>query len=214
MQRPATVAGTLRRALGRPAREVSPAPIAPQRSPEDHTRATGQPPAITAAPIAPQRSPEDHTRAIGQAPEAGRPGQPSAAQPLAPGVAAEHLRARGLTASPAERRRRRRKRLAGAAGTLAVIAAAWVAIDRSAQPPSPEQVAERIHESVQRDAAAQSGDPTIKVGKLDCVEIAPGRGNCLADATSSWRPMEGMMLAVSYEPDPRTGDLSWSLRLP
>lgn len=192
--RPATWRGTIEPPVDRAAaapRRAAPKPVsAPMPAP---------PPTTDARAIAEPQSPASGSASAEPEPASTR--------------ARPRTRARQLVATAAQRRQRRRRAAAWSLATAVVLGGLAFAGQRLSAPPSAEAVAERIHEAVQREAAAQSGDPTLRVGPLDCVQLEPGRGNCLADARSQWRPMEGMMIAVAYEPDPG-GELTWTVRLP
>jgi hypothetical protein len=79
---------------------------------------------------------------------------------------------------------------------------------------SPEQVSESAHEQVLRDVIRRTGDYSMTVGKLDCIEILPGRGNCLADLRSKHHRADGLLVAVAYVVDPDDGQLELVVKLP
>ena len=79
---------------------------------------------------------------------------------------------------------------------------------------TPAEVARNAHDQVMRDVIQRTGDYSMTIGPLDCVEIAPGRGNCLADAQSITHKADGLMVAVGYVVDPGNGQLELVVKLP
>lgn len=79
---------------------------------------------------------------------------------------------------------------------------------------APDQVAESAHEQVLRDVIRRTGDYSMSVGKLDCIEMRPGRGNCLADLRSKRHRADGLLVAVGYVVDPDDGQLELVVKLP
>lgn len=150
-----------------------------------------------------------------QAPEGGSAGGPEAGSPApAPGPDASTA-----AASQARRARRARRirRLTLRALPVALVLGGVGALATWASAPStmsPEEVARAAHEQVVRDVVDRTGDFSTTVGKLDCVEIAPGRGNCLADVRSEAHQADALMIAVGYVVDPDDGQLELVVKLP
>lgn len=134
---------------------------------------------------------------------------PQPARPQAePGTFAAGGRARGLS-------RRRRLLLRGVPMLLAlagiVVLIAWATGPNTM---TPAEVSENAHEQVLRDVISRTGDFSMTVGRLDCVEMHPGRGNCLADARSKAHRADNLMIAVGYVVDPGNGQLELVVKLP
>lgn len=66
---------------------------------------------------------------------------------------------------------------------------------------SPTEVASDIHAQVTRQIVDRTDDFSVTVGPLDCVELQPGKGNCLADVTLRGHQSDNVMVAVTYEDD-------------
>lgn len=98
---------------------------------------------------------------------------------------------------------------------LALFAAGGIgaAVARGSSSPDPADVARQIHSDVARDVLSRTGDFTATVGPLDCVEMEPGKGSCLANLTTSAHRADHVMIAVHYEVA-RDGSLTWGVRLP
>ncbi len=99
---------------------------------------------------------------------------------------------------------------------LALFALAGVvgaAVAQGSSTPDPNDVAREIHRDVSRDVLSRTRDYSATVGPLDCVEVRPGHGSCLANFTSNEHRTDHVMIAVAYEvgPDDR---ITWSVRLP
>ena len=98
---------------------------------------------------------------------------------------------------------------------LALFAAAGVgaAVARGSSTPDPSQIARQLQDDVTRDVLDRTGDFTANVGPLDCVEVKPGAGSCLANLTSASHRADHVMIAVSYTVDAH-GHIEWGVRLP
>lgn len=66
------------------------------------------------------------------------------------------------------------------------------------EPASPAEVARDIRDDVTRKVISRTEDYSATVGPLDCVELQPGRGNCLADVALSGHRHDNTMVAVTY----------------
>lgn len=98
---------------------------------------------------------------------------------------------------------------------LALFAAAGVgaAVARGSSTPAPDEVARAIHRDVARDVLSRTGDYSATVGPLDCVEVRPRHGSCLANLTTNAHRTDHVMIAVAYEVGP-DDQLTWIVRLP
>ena len=98
---------------------------------------------------------------------------------------------------------------------LALFAAAGVgaAVAHGSSTPDPTEIAQRLHADVTRDVLSRTGDFTANVGPLDCVEVKPGAGSCLANLTSAAHRADHVMIAVSYSVG-ADGHITWGVRLP
>lgn len=65
-------------------------------------------------------------------------------------------------------------------------------------PKPPSQVASDIHDDVARTIVDRTDDYTATVGPLDCVELQPGKGNCLANVKLAGHHSDHVMVAVTY----------------
>jgi hypothetical protein len=75
------------------------------------------------------------------------------------------------------------------------------------------EVGVAVHDRVVREVIERTHDYSWTVGKLDCVELKPGRGNCLADARSNTHRADHVMVAVAYRPGSH-GQLDLAVKLP
>lgn len=66
------------------------------------------------------------------------------------------------------------------------------------EPASPAEVAGDIRDDVTRKVISRTEDYSATVGPLDCVELQPGRGNCLADVKLAGHRHDQVMVAVTY----------------
>lgn len=94
---------------------------------------------------------------------------------------------------------------------LMLLLGAWVTGPNTM---TPAEVSRNAHEQVLRDVIRRTGDFSMTVGPLDCVEMQPGRGNCLADLRSKTHRADGLMVAVGYVVDPAGGQLELVVKLP
>ena len=99
--------------------------------------------------------------------------------------------------------------LALAGGVVAL--GAWVSGPTTM---TPAEVSHAAHDQVLRDVVHRTGDFSMSVGPLDCIEMQPGRGNCLADLRSETHRADGLMVAVGYVVDPANGQLELVVKLP
>jgi len=98
---------------------------------------------------------------------------------------------------------------------LALFVAAGVGVGaaQGSSTPDPSEVGRRLHADVTRDVLSRTRDFTATVGPLDCVEVHPGKGSCLANLTSSSHRADHVMVAVSYEVG-ENDHIDWGVRLP
>jgi hypothetical protein len=96
---------------------------------------------------------------------------------------------------------------------LFAIGGVGAAVARGSSTPDPAQVAIELHDDIARDVLSRTGDFTATVGPLDCVEVTPGAGSCLANLTSSAHRADHLMVAVRYDVGP-DGHLTWRVRMP
>lgn len=98
---------------------------------------------------------------------------------------------------------------------LALVAAAGVGatVARGSSTPKPSEVARAIHGDVQRDVLSRTKDFTVALGPLDCVELRPRHGSCLANLTSNRHRADHLMVAVYYEVG-EDDHITWGVRLP
>jgi hypothetical protein len=97
--------------------------------------------------------------------------------------------------------------------SLFAIAGVGAAVARGSASPDPAEVAKMLHDDVSRDVLSRTKDFTATVGPLDCVELSPNTGSCLANLTSTSHRADHVMVAVRYEVGAE-GHLTWSVRLP
>jgi hypothetical protein len=144
------------------------------------------------------------TRTVAPArPASGRPSVPTGVPRAAPMVRAA-------------RPRRRRRFLLRAVPLLALaaifpFAISWLHGDHAI---TAQQVEQSAHDEVLRQVIERSGDYSMTIGPLDCVQLGDGWGNCLADAKSNTHRTDHLMVAVGYKVTPGSGSLSLSVRLP
>jgi hypothetical protein len=117
---------------------------------------------------------------------------------------------------PARSRRRRRRLLLRGVPLLALVVAfpfaiGWIHGSRAV---TARQVEQSSHDEVLRQVIERSGDYSMTIGPLDCVQLGDGWGNCLADARSNAHRTDHLMVAVGYKVDPGSGALALSVRLP
>lgn len=112
-------------------------------------------------------------------------------------------------------RRRRRVLLRLAPVVALVLALLFVAVDRLRGPEelTADEVAVQIHDQVTREVIARTDDFSTKLGPLDCVELGPSRGSCLATVSLADHQTDRVMVAVAYEAGPG-GDLKLAIKLP
>jgi hypothetical protein len=96
---------------------------------------------------------------------------------------------------------------------LFVAAGIGAAVARGSATPHPDDVARQIHGDVAREVLSRTRDFSATVGPLDCIEIRPGVGSCLANLTSNAHRTDHVMVSVAYEVGPEE-QLSWIVRLP
>jgi hypothetical protein len=96
---------------------------------------------------------------------------------------------------------------------LFVVVGGGAAVARGSASLDPDDVAAEIHNDVSRDVLSRTRDFSATVGPLDCVEVRPRAGSCLANLTSNAHRTDHLMVAVAYEVGPDE-QLTWSVRLP
>lgn len=133
--------------------------------------------------------------------------RPSAPQPAA-GTALRPSRTAGLS--------RNKRALVRSIPVLLIIALAALLVAWVSGPSTmtPSEVSLNAHDQVLRDVVRRTGDYSMSVGRLDCVEMSPGNGNCLADLRSKTHQADGLMVAVGYVVDPTNGQLELVVKLP
>ncbi len=99
------------------------------------------------------------------------------------------------------RRRRLVLRFIPALTVLGIFVFGVTRVIGAGTPASPAEVAADIHEEVTRQIVARTDDYSAAVGPLDCVELQPGKGNCLADVELSGHRSDNVMVAVTYTDD-------------
>ncbi len=112
-------------------------------------------------------------------------------------------------------RLRRQRLLRRLIPLLAVILLVVFGVQRlggPAAPAEPSEVAAEIRDQVTRDIIARTDDYSVTVGPLDCVELHPGKGNCLADVKLASHRADRVMVAVTYTDD--GGDYDLVIKMP
>ncbi len=130
-------------------------------------------------------------------------------QPLPP------ARARTAYDPRAIARMRRRRMVVRLLPALTVVGLFVFGLSRvlgGASPASPAEVASDIREEVTRTVVDRTDDYSATVGPLDCVELQPGRGNCLADVKLASHRSDNVMVAVTYVDD--GGDYELLVKMP
>ncbi|MDQ8047037.1 MAG: hypothetical protein AAGC46_12750 [Solirubrobacteraceae bacterium] len=79
---------------------------------------------------------------------------------------------------------------------------------------TPAQVSAKAHDEVLRQVIARTGDYSTTIGRLDCVQIEPGKGNCLADYRTQSHQTDGLMVAAAYDLQRGSNDLNLVIKLP
>lgn len=113
-------------------------------------------------------------------------------------------RARAAFDPRAHARARRRRLVLRFLPALTVVGILVFGLSRvigPSQAASPSEVADDIHAQVTRQIVDRTDDYSVSVGPLDCVELQPGKGNCLADVKLSGHRADNVMVAVTYEDD-------------
>ncbi|MBJ7471484.1 MAG: hypothetical protein JHD16_09285 [Solirubrobacteraceae bacterium] len=77
---------------------------------------------------------------------------------------------------------------------------------------TPSEVAVDIQDQVKRDIISRTDDYSVSVGPLSCVELKPGKGNCLADVKLGAHRADNVMVAVTYTVE--DGEYDLVIKLP
>lgn len=96
---------------------------------------------------------------------------------------------------------RRQRLLRRLVPVLALVLLAVFGLQRLGGPGTPasaSEVALDIRDQVTRDIITRTDDYSATVGPLDCVELHPGKGNCLADVKLASHRADRVMVAVTY----------------
>ncbi len=96
---------------------------------------------------------------------------------------------------------------------FALVGVAGAAVAQGSSTPDPSEIAKEIHRDVTREVLSRTRDYSVTIGPLDCVEVRPGVGSCLANYTSNAHRTDHLMIAVTYRVGP-DDQLTWNVRLP
>ena len=110
------------------------------------------------------------------------------------------------------RRRRLMRRLVPVLAGVLLLVLAIQRLDGPDAPTPPAEVALDIRDQVTRDVISRTDDYSVTVGPLDCVELHPGKGNCLADVKLTAHRADNVMVAVTYTQD--GGDYDLVIKMP
>jgi hypothetical protein len=120
---------------------------------------------------------------------------------------------RGVAVTP-QIRRRRLVAIGVVTLLVAVLGYAVAGATRGPVTMSPSEVELAIREGAVRDFVRRTGDPSANLGRIDCVELKPGEGNCLADAVSAKHQTDHVMVGIQYWVNPVTGALKETVKMP